>query len=166
MIRFCGKINSQYENDIIALRGKQAGMMCLVSTAIMAVLGVIMAIVFHSIAEWYEFFIYVAIALVVGVVLFVTARPKRNPFAWDYDITIREDIIKIIWNHQNGVVTTKPLKKIKKVVDYGGYYLLLVTRWDASNSIICQKDLLVEGSIEEFESIFAGKIQVKNNQKK
>lgn len=165
MIRFCGKINNQYENDIIALRGKQFAIVFLVVSVILVAGGVSIAIIFHSKADIYKFLIYGIILLIIAVAAFLIARPKKNLFEWDYDITINKDIIKIIWNHQNGVITTKPVKKIKKVVDYGGYYLLFVNRWDASNSIICQKDLLADGNIEEFENIFAGKIQVKNNQK-
>lgn len=165
MIRFCGKISSQYEKDIIALRGRQVAIMYSFITIILTIIGVIVAIIFHLKADLYWFVVYGLILLVIALVLFVTARPKRNFIVWDYDITINEDIIKIIWQHQNGFVTTKTVKKIKKVVDYGEYYLLFLFRWDASHSIICQKDLLVDGSLEEFENIFSGKIKVMKNQK-
>ena len=35
------------------------------------------------------------------------------------------------------------------------YYIIY---GDMDNSIVCQKNLLVEGSIEEFEELFRGKI--------
>lgn len=46
--------------------------------------------------------------------------------------------------------------EVKKLVDYGKYYYILYG--GVNRAIICQKDLLVEGTLEEFENIFAGKI--------
>lgn len=59
----------------------------------------------------------------------------KNELLSFQDIIITETIIKVISNHQNGFVSEKPLKKIKKVVDYGGYYLLLISKWEVSQSI-------------------------------
>lgn len=47
----------------------------------------------------------------------------------------------------------------RKVIDYGDcYYLVFSLVGDPSGSWVCEKDLLVQGTIEEFERIFAGKI--------
>lgn len=46
------------------------------------------------------------------------------------------------------------IEDINTVYDYGEYYQL----WEAGDLFVCQKDLLVQGTIEEFEKIFEGKI--------
>ena len=47
---------------------------------------------------------------------------------------------------------------VKKVYDYGEYYDLIFSFGKVSEKFICQKELLSKGSIEEFESLFEGKI--------
>ena len=46
------------------------------------------------------------------------------------------------------------IDEIPYVYDYGEYYQI----WDRCLLYFCQKDLLVQGTIEEFEKIFEGKI--------
>ena len=159
MVRFVGKIRRDYEEKVIKLRDKQASIIFLISLIILEPVGIGVALISNSTADLYKLIFYGIIILILILLLFVTTKFKINFFEWDFDITIDNEIIKIVWNHQNGVVTTKPINKIKKVVDYGAYYYLFVFRWEASHGIICQKDLLVEGSLEEFEKIFAGKIK-------
>lgn len=62
------------------------------------------------------------------------------------------------------VVVCVKLKKIKKVVAYGDSYYLTFRFPYRQVGLFCQKDLLTDGTIEEFESLFAGKI-VKYNGK-
>lgn len=52
----------------------------------------------------------------------------------------------------------KNISKIKSVLDYGDWYLITF-KGDITDNIICQKDLLVQGSIEDFENTFKDKIK-------
>ena len=47
--------------------------------------------------------------------------------------------------------------EVKKVIDYGECYFIIYT--DVAQAIVCQKDLIKEGTLEEFEALFAGKIK-------
>lgn len=49
------------------------------------------------------------------------------------------------------------INEVKKVIDYGECYFIIYT--DVAQAIVCQKDLIKEGTLEEFETIFAGKIK-------
>lgn len=52
------------------------------------------------------------------------------------------------------------VEQIKAVKDYGEYYTLTVAGFfRPSAHLICQKDLLTQGTIEEFEALFADKIK-------
>ncbi len=53
---------------------------------------------------------------------------------------------------------TKNLSNVKKVVDMGEWYKIYFYFPYKSNLFICQKDLLVKGTIEEFEELFSDKI--------
>ena len=81
---------------------------------------------------------------------------KKLPFRWEYHITIDEEKIVVetpLWSKP----LQKPIKKIKKVLDYEDVYYIIYG--DMSNSIVCQKDLLEQGSIEEFKELFKDKIK-------
>ena len=52
--------------------------------------------------------------------------------------------------------------QIKKIIDYGEWYHIYFVFPHKNQSFICQKDLLVQGTIEEFKNYFQDKIIVKN----
>ena len=62
-------------------------------------------------------------------------------------------------------LVTTPLDKVKTILDYGDWYYIIFKFGDMSNSWICQKDLIVKGTNEEFEKIFEGKIKRINKHK-
>lgn len=53
----------------------------------------------------------------------------------------------------------KLIEDVKVVNDYGEFYQLIFP-WEKgiSNIFICQKNLIIKGTIEEFEALFEGKI--------
>lgn len=50
------------------------------------------------------------------------------------------------------------MEGIKGVRDFGEYYVLIFRDSGNFSQIICQKDLLTNGTIEQFEELFDGKI--------
>lgn len=50
------------------------------------------------------------------------------------------------------------IENVKEVRDYGEYYALFFNNFSNYSQFVCQKNLLTKGSIEEFESLFEGKI--------
>ena len=61
---------------------------------------------------------------------------------------------------------TRDMADVKKVYDYGEYYFITFYFPAKSQQFICEKDLLVSGTIEEFEDLFAGKIVRKKTKAK
>ena len=55
----------------------------------------------------------------------------------------------------------KEIADVEKVIDYGDFYELLFPFGKISDKFICQKDLLIKGKLEDFESLFEGKIRRK-----
>jgi len=50
------------------------------------------------------------------------------------------------------------MEGIKGVRDFGEYYVLIFRDSGNFSQIICEKDLLTNGTIEQFEELFDGKI--------
>lgn len=53
----------------------------------------------------------------------------------------------------------RDLSRVKKVIDYGDWYQIFFYFGYRSQKFICQKDLIVEGTIEDFEKLFRDKIK-------
>lgn len=54
------------------------------------------------------------------------------------------------------------IKSVKKVVDYGDFYYIQFPFLHLTNEVICQKELLTQGSMEEFEELFKDKLIYRN----
>ena len=52
---------------------------------------------------------------------------------------------------------SKDILDVKKVLDYGSFYFIKFY-FDGSTLYLCQKDLIVKGTIEEFEELFADRL--------
>ena len=56
-------------------------------------------------------------------------------------------------------VETKFIEDAKVVYDNGEFYDIVFPIGNYSEKFVCQKNLLVKGSLEEFEALFEGKIE-------
>lgn len=56
----------------------------------------------------------------------------------------------------------RKISDVKTVTDHGTFYRIHFYFPNLAPSYLCQKDLLVQGTIEEFEKLFKGKIVRKN----
>lgn len=54
---------------------------------------------------------------------------------------------------------SKLIADVKQVYDYGEYYELVFPFGKISDKFICQKSLLSNGTLEEFEALFEGKLE-------
>lgn len=70
-------------------------------------------------------------------------------------VIVKENLI----SSQTGF-RTKTISKndVKKVCDYGDYYYIVTNFLNLSSIFVCQKDLLIKGTLEDFEMLFGDKI--------
>ena len=89
-----------------------------------------------------------------GVILSILFSFFNLSYNMPYNITIENELIfgKYKENEKFGEILN-----VKQVTDYGDFYDIVFysPRW---RSCICQKDLIVQGTIEEFEEKFKDKI--------
>lgn len=92
--------------------------------------------------------ILVALAVMLPKVLIKKEKiiPKR--------VYIDNDVIV---SESNSSAESRFIETVKEVRDYGEYYELIFVGY--SIPFICQKNLLTQGSIDEFEALFAEKIK-------
>ncbi len=51
------------------------------------------------------------------------------------------------------------LSSIIRIIDYGDWYYFVFDYEDRDPYFVCQKDLITQGTLEEFENLFEGKIE-------
>ena len=61
----------------------------------------------------------------------------------------------------DGFEEIRCINDAKCVIDHGGFYELVFPFGKVSDKFICQKSLLVQGSLEEFEALFKDKLRRK-----
>ncbi len=104
---------------------------------------------------WLTLWLYI---LAVGVILLAVRIPKSDKE--------KEAITpkRIYVENENIICVTNKKKEsrriadIKEVLDCKTYYEIIFSLGKLSIGFICQKDLLTQGTFEEFESLFDGKI--------
>ncbi|GHV00597.1 hypothetical protein FACS1894211_08280 [Clostridia bacterium] len=103
------------------------------------------------------FFVLGVLMLLLGFLqLFMTARQAGKIF-WKRRYEFNENKVIFI-NYLNGINMIKTdwdIDRIKTIKDEGLYYEIFVKR----NKLICEKSLIKEGTIEEFEQRFGDKIK-------
>lgn len=131
--------------------------------------------------QFIRFFIFGLIFSGVLSVCFVAVALIISPFFWAF---LFIPLVFFVWvsiaplitteNHpteieivdgviyttlKNGNTVSKDVSDVKKVIDMGDCYFILFALLPKNFSCLCQKDLLVEGTLEDFEQLFEGMIK-------
>ena len=142
------------------------------SAIITALVFIIPAVIISVI--WYDDFIVraISIGLTIFALLFLICFSRWNgPLNGFYKYIPQQVII----DSKQGTIETIGSEKycyqceemnwIKEIIDWGGWYEFKFYGRCGSWFFICQKNLIVEGTIEEFEELFKDKIVRKYKQK-
>lgn len=73
-------------------------------------------------------------------------------------IITEKDLSLESWSNGKEVWRIRKISKVKKVLDCGEVYYIIFKFGDITNSWICQKNNIINGTIEEFESLFQTKL--------
>lgn len=65
----------------------------------------------------------------------------------------------IIISQSNALVEGRTLMDVKEVRDYGDFYYLVFPFGKYSYRFVCQKNLLTQGTLSDFETLFADRIK-------
>ena len=143
MIQFSGNISEKCKKYI----HKKAMMKWLyfaMFTAILMGIPSILVLLFWDIAF---FVVFTALVIAYGRVLSFLTKNDQLPH-----------IIEIengeIYAEMSNGAATRNYDDIKKIVDYGEFYDIIFYFPNKVLNCICQKDLIKEGTIEDFEELF------------
>ena len=101
-------------------------------------------------------------SVILLVVTFLSAKtPKKIVLRFrlsPHIVITEEDLSLELWKNGEKVWRTRKLSRVKKVLDCGEVYYIIFKFGDITNSWICQKNNIISGTIEKFESLFQSKI--------
>ena len=151
MIVFSGNIQSQCQAYI------KQGEKSLIRTCCIVVSIVILAftvIMFFAIGSAYPLAWLFLIAGLIFVVLFnffacFKLQNKPNQGNNFYTVEIAKDVLTAYMGQGS---ITREFQDVKNVVDKGDFYI--INFYFPHTQMICQKDLIIQGTLEEFEELF------------
>ena len=93
------------------------------------------------------------------VCLFILIFPQGMPSSKKVARRVYIDGEVVVSDLGNGKEMQKTVSEVKFVTDYGNFYeLVFANDMKTKGKFICQKDLIVKGTLEEFEAFFENKI--------
>lgn len=154
MIEFYGALSNKCKECRAKKIGQKNGSIFLIAAGIVLVIMIVIGSIYNN---WYMA-IVVVIFCMCSVMAFLKPKSQILKMALPIRIIIDDDkIITTAIGNKSGKKEIA-LRQVKKVIDNGEWYDIIFKFGDISNSLCCQKDLIVRGTIAEFESVFAHKI--------
>ena len=155
MIEFYGELSNACKIDGAKRRAKNAGIAFLIVTIIIGAIAITVGIIRDT---WVYALVLTVFFLAVTIFTFMPSIKRTLSFKIPSRLIIENGTISITALGGKNPMKTKPLEKVKKVIDVGEWYYFIFKFGDISNSWVCQKDLIRQGTIEEFEKLFENKI--------
>ncbi len=154
MIEFYGVLSDECKLERARELARVNGRIFLIATIVLSV-----PLLFFGIKNgvWY---LAVGLSFLLAVMTIVAYRPEKRLLNLKIPskVLIENGTIFVSSVGGKGRMRARPLKKVKTVIDRGSYYMIVFKFGDITNSCLCQKDLMKQGTIEEFEKLFPGKI--------
>ncbi len=159
MIRFKFYMSDIIKDFVIKRRKFESILTFIIAAIIFLIPVCIFGIAWRNIP--YAVLILILVYIVSLVMLFLLCRYNSplNAFkeSEPEQIIIYDDIIETTGREKYCYKQLK-LYDVKYVMDYGLYYVFIFYFPNLDRRFICQKDLITEGTIKEFEEIFKDKI--------
>ena len=156
MFRFSGKLTDDNFNKSYKQQNKDLGKFLIIADFIAVLVSAIVAIL---IPESLKEFLCLNIIVILSSLFAILAKPLSKVYKLSKTIIFDSEkgIISVIIENANNKPQKFKVKNIKKIEDYGDWYYIRF-KFDITASVVCQKNLIVEGTIEDFEKLFADKI--------
>ena len=151
MIEFKGKLSNECKSFIVHNHQLVHTGIAIFGTAPFIVISSIMAAQVH-----FSFLIF-TLGLVCVIIAAYFVKPKGEPL--ENLLTYRIRIIdkSVIMDGTKSYREYK-IEDVTKVIDFGNFYEIVFSFPYISFLRVCQKNLITQGSIEEFENLFEGLI--------
>lgn len=161
MIEFYGPLSDTNLIEINKRKNKNAAAILFVFLVIISTVTIVLGVL-KFVAFYYFLCMTIGFALISILIFVVPAKSVVFRLPLKIVITPQYVSYEVIGTE---ISKKKSITSVKKVVKFGDLYYIIFKFGDYNNSWICQKNLIVKGTIEEFEKMFEGKI-IRNKNKR
>jgi hypothetical protein len=153
MIEFKGNVSEECKVYLQKYFCKGASLSCGIST-------LSMAIILATIGRMWDWIIMLFILVPIIMTVFASIPSLAVPLKvlnlyLPKEIVLYDDYIEMFAEKRASI---RYYSDVKKVVDCGNWYHIIFSFPNKDSYFVCQKSLITQGSIEEFETLFAEKI--------
>lgn len=158
MIEFSGALSNNSWQYLLKEQYKFSCFAAVFTGGVHIILFLVGAVVWRRL--WWMFLLF---SLFIILICFLLAFPKTNPQEKNLiacipkTISVGDNKLERFGNGKNSYGMRK-IEDVKKVIDMGDWYIIDFYFPNKDGYFLCQKDLITQGTIEEFESLFADKI--------
>ncbi|MGN1094738.1 MAG: hypothetical protein ACI4SC_07135 [Candidatus Neoclostridium sp.] len=153
MIEFKGELSANCKKFVLSEETKVARLSAIIPSIPMAI-----ADIWISLSVDLFYLIFLPVLIFIVVLAGLTPKEKSYGLIMTKKVELCDDYLS---SEGEKFEEVRVLDDVKCVVDYGDWYKIYFYFPHKSLRFICQKDLLVKGTIEEFEEMFAGRIKRK-----
>lgn len=111
-----------------------------------------------KLANWLVVGVYCSLFIIIPALSIIPKGRREQIAITPKKIFVEGDSIVCVTDKFN---VAKLIRDVKLVRDFGEFYDIVFPFGKVSEYFVCEKKLLTKGSLEQFESLFAGKIQRK-----
>lgn len=153
MIEFSGRLSGAAEKKFW-----NKATVSIQNTMLLSSVLVLAPIILFCVSAHYWTFAWASLAFIALIPLLarIPQSPKERMSMTPKRIYTEDDQIICI---ADKYAETRYIEDVKCVRDFGEFYELVFPFGKVSENYICQKDLLTKGTLEEFEALFADKIE-------
>lgn len=150
MIAFTGKMSDKCQDYIFNYEGKSVR----ITTSIISLILYIPFFILSITDDWIW-------AICIIPVILLIALSGIRPSKKDYSLAIPDRI-----TIKNGKLTSKSdrfeisttMSRVKKVIDFGDFYHIQISYPIGNARFLCEKRLLTDGTLKDFEALFKNKL--------
>lgn len=160
MIEFQGSISEKNQLDRMKKLDKKVTQVSILGLIFIWLVVIAIGLPLRILQDlWGELIFCSLIMLTVPILSAYTPKKVILRFRISPHIIITEKDLSLE-SRSNGkeVWRIRKISKVKKVLDCGEVYYIIFKFGDITNSWICQKNNIINGTIEEFESLFQTKL--------
>lgn len=150
MIEFKGELSTTCRAYVLKNETKIARLSSIIVCLPLSIINVALAI-----SNGLFYLIFMPVFLLTIWLAGLQPKEKSYGLIMTEKVIITEDNMRCVGERFS---ETRLITQVKQVIDYGEWYKITFYFPNKSQRFICQKNLITQGSIEEFENLFEGLI--------
>ena len=150
MIEFRGEMSENCRRYVFKKERKMGVIVASIISSVFCIPIIILAIIW----DWI-FSIAIIVPVLTVILANLTPKQKSYPLIFPDKIIIDKSRLE---SRSTKFHISKTMDQVKRVIDRGEWYHIFFFDRPWNSRFVCQKDLLVQGTIEEFEKLFEDKI--------